>query len=481
MKDIIKNSALVGSTEFSLIIIAIIRNKYLALSIGPEGFGIYGLLNSFFSLAAVFGGSWLATGATKYMAEFNNENKNDSVSKVFNFVYILTFTLSTAVALISLIFYSLIEKYFLSPKILFLYYILFAASFIGTNLKSNITSLLQGLLEIKKIVYLRIVTSFIEFLSILILVYLFDLSGFFISILISAIFSATLFYFSIRKIINSKIQLPLFKDAVSKKLLKFGGINFFLGLINLLSAYLQRIIILARMDMIAVGFFQAISSMMNYLGILNRGSAFFFLPKMSENLVALERNKKLDEYMRFTMLTGIPVSVLTILFGGHIIQILYAKSFIGLSDFLFLFVFAQFVISIELAYQGVVVGMAQLRIHSVSTILNHLFWIIIPLFLMRSYGLNSVALGFVLGSISAILIDATYLKIKCSISVSLRIYALLTTAVIIIFLSLICKDSSFYIKLSLVIVSLSLIPVIMTKNELRIIFIAAKRAFGLSV
>lgn len=480
MRDLVRTSAYVGSTEIALVLVALVRNKYLAIHIGPEGFGVYGLLSSFFGLAAIFGGSWLSTGAMKYISEYNSEGKIDEVAKVFNFVYTLSFTLTTIVTFILFVFHSFIKEYFLSPNILFVYYALFAASFIGSSLKSVFTSLLQGLLQIKKIVYLRLVTTLLEFLSVIILVYFFDLTGFFISICISATFSAVLFYFSIRKIINSKIQIPKIRDAISSKLLKFGGISFFLGLINLLSAYLQRIIILSKLDIISVGFFQALNSIMNYLGILNRGSSFFFLPKMSENISVNERNKSLDEYIRFTLLTGIPGSIFTILFGKQVVQLLYHTSFLEISNFLFVFVLAQFVISIEMAYQGIIVGMAQLKIHSVATLINHISWILIPLFLIKYYGLNSIGYGLIFGSIIVILIQASYLKIKFSIGVSSKIYLILSMSITFIFISLLFKDARILTKIMILLISLSFVLFIMTKNEMIDIIAAVKRAFGFS-
>ena len=53
MKQLLKTTAALSTTEVVLMVVALIKNKYLAVAIGPEGFGIYGLLLSFFNLGEI--------------------------------------------------------------------------------------------------------------------------------------------------------------------------------------------------------------------------------------------------------------------------------------------------------------------------------------------------------------------------------------------------------------------------------------------
>ena len=128
MKDIIKSSALIGSTEFALIFVAIIRAKYLALNIGPEGYGEYSLLNSFFTILTAICGGWIARGTIKYTAEYRQKKEFDLAAKVHNYSISLALILGSIATALVFIFQSFVRSYFLSPDIILWHYSLFALS-----------------------------------------------------------------------------------------------------------------------------------------------------------------------------------------------------------------------------------------------------------------------------------------------------------------------------------------------------------------
>lgn len=53
MKELIKNTGLISSSDFLLVGVSIIRNKFLSVNIGPEGFGAFSLLSSFFGFSYI--------------------------------------------------------------------------------------------------------------------------------------------------------------------------------------------------------------------------------------------------------------------------------------------------------------------------------------------------------------------------------------------------------------------------------------------
>ena len=196
-------------------VVALVKNKYLALSIGPEGFGIYGLLNSFFGLVAVFSGSWMAGGATKYAAQYNGEHDTYSVQKVYSFSVGLTAVLSLIITAILISAHKTIRGLFLPKEVLSIYYLLFTVAFIGTSLRPVIVALLQGLMKVRAIVFSRIAIALVEIALVISLVYLFELKGFFLSILISSVFAAVLLWIQLHKAVGNKFLFAGFKNKWS--------------------------------------------------------------------------------------------------------------------------------------------------------------------------------------------------------------------------------------------------------------------------
>ncbi|MDP2365899.1 MAG: oligosaccharide flippase family protein [Ignavibacteria bacterium] len=469
MKALVISSAYIGSSEAALIFIALIRNKYLAEHIGPAGFGVYGLLNSFFAMAAVIGGAWLVTGNSKYIAEYFKKSDLISVRKTHNFSLSLTLIISTFLTFIFFIFHNSILRAFLSEEVLLSYFFLFSAAFVGTSLRSILTSILQGLVLIKEVVFLRIVSTLFDFISVLSLVYFFDLLGFFISLLISSIFALLLFFFRINKYTKIQIIIPNFKDDVSKKIANFGFVNLFLAFINLGSQYLQRYIILINLGMPFVGLFQAAYSLMNYLGIVNRGTLFYYIPKMSEELNIVERNKMLNDYLRFTIFTGLPIALFAIIFSEFAIKTLYSKSFLTLGNIFFVFVIAQFIISIEYAVQSILVGTTSLKMHSVVTIITHFIWIAVPFFYIKELGLISIGLSLAVASLIAITIDYIFLYHSYGIRILKRNLLMFLASIIILLSSTYIKEYNLLINILFGVAGSAIILVNIKKEEIVLI------------
>jgi hypothetical protein len=107
------------------------------------------------------------------------------------------------------------------------------------------------------------------------------LTGYFLSILFSGIFSLFLYWKSTRGLVNTKFIFPNIKEQITIKLLKFGGVNFFLLIITNISEYFQRILVLTTLNIASVGLMQVANSILTYMGIANRGSLFYNDPKMS--------------------------------------------------------------------------------------------------------------------------------------------------------------------------------------------------------
>lgn len=465
MRDFVKNTSIIGGTEMMLTLVAFSRNKYLAIAIGPAGFGIYGLLSSFFNLLSVFTGTWLAKGTVKYVSEYNREEESESLSRIISFTVAFAACSAILLASICFLFGSSMKNTFLGTQIAESYFLLFAASFVGTSIGTILTSLLQGLLLIKKIATARFVTSLIDLFLILLFVHLFELEGLFIAILLSSSVTAAFLWRALPKIRFRFAALIELRHALTQKMLRFGYVNLFLTLVDLLSQYLQRIIVLAGMGISAVGLFQAATSLKNYLGIPNRGSSFVLLPKMSARLGDEERNRILDEYLRLTLFIGVPVTVVTNLFIGNLVRLLFAASFIPLSHFFYLFAIAQLVISIEYAFQSIVIGMELLGVHSVATVVTHVFWVLVPFFGLSTLGIASIGWGFIAASIVSSSIQYFYLRNRVSLRFSKDLLMLLVFGGTAVGFSVVGQSYSIMLKILIVGCTFPLLSLGIKKHE----------------
>ncbi len=440
MKALVKNTAAISTTEFLLVFVAIIRNKYLAVTIGTEGFGIYSLLTSFFGMVSVFAGTWIGAGTTKYIAEYSDKGNSERRNQVFTFAVILVSLIGFFLTIILIVCRKFFISHFLSKDVIEAYYLLFAAGFIGMNLRPVLLCMLQGVLQVKMVVKSRILISIVDVLLIIGLVYLFHLLGFFIAILISSLFAAGILYFYVYKRFGFRFTKFSLKGNVARKMMSFGGVTLITGIMNLGSVYLQRFILVQRMGINSVGIFQAGFAIMRYVGLVNRGTSFHLFPTMSKKMGNVYRVKQLNEYLTFILLLTIPISVAAILFGRIAIHILYSSEFLPLSSYFFWFILAQFVIIIMTSFQTTVVGMAKLKIHTFAIFVTHSLWVVIPFFLINKYGIASLPIGIMVGQVFGGIIYLVYLWKNIDFRFSKRINTLLVFGAIVLLLSILCRN-----------------------------------------
>ncbi|MCH7828162.1 MAG: oligosaccharide flippase family protein, partial [Bacteroidetes bacterium] len=232
MKDLLKTTSAIGLTEALLVFVALARNKYLALTIGPEGFGIYGLLSAFFMMIA-FASTWMATGTIKYTSEYQAKGDKESLNSIFSFSTIIATVIGVFLTIILIVWRKWFIITFLSNDINEIYYLIFCAAFIAICLRPIFLGILQGLKRIKEVVITRWSIAIFNLLITIILVWFWDLTGFFISLLVNAIFAIIILCWGIKR--NGGLQLNKFtwQDPIIRLLWMCGCVNFFLAIINL--------------------------------------------------------------------------------------------------------------------------------------------------------------------------------------------------------------------------------------------------------
>ncbi len=410
-RDLLKTTSAIGVTEIMLMIVSVARNKYLAVSIGPEGLGIYGLLTSFSGLMAVFVGSWLVHGTIKYIAEYRAGSDKRVVNGVFTFSIALAACLAILMTLVLIIGRNWILPRFFSSEIREIHYVIFVIGFAGLALRPLLLGVLQAMKRVRQVVIARSIIALSGLALIFVFVYRFKLTGLFLSMTISSILAMlVLGYFIYSGKDGIKIGWLTTSHPVIYRLLGFGGMSLIFAFINLGSQFYQRKLIVQNIDLMTVGLFQAGIGLMAYLRVLQKGAAFKFLPDMSVSLRPPERRKKTDDYFFVTLLLNIPVLVGTILFAAPLITILYSQEFAGLERLLFWFVLATYFGMISTGFQIVLMGMAKLKRHLTSLLFIHGLWVLLPYLFINQYGLKAVLFGLVAGNSIGLIINYLFLK-----------------------------------------------------------------------
>jgi len=465
MRALLKTTAAIGSTEVLLMFVALARNKYLAVTIGPVGFGIFGLLNSFFMMIAVFAGTWMVTGTIKYISEYHGKNDKDSLNSIFSISTIIVGGISIFLTIILVIWRKWFINTFLSSDVNEIYYLIFCAAFIGISIRPVLLGVLQGSRRVREVVISRWGIAVLNLLFTLILVWFLGLTGFFLSLLADVIFAVCILYWGIKRKDGLRLKTFSWQEPIIRLLLSFGSVNLMLAAVNLGGQYLQRFIIMHNMDIASVGLFQAAVSLIGYLGIVNRGADFYFFPKMSEVMDNRHRCQKINEYLRFMLMFIIPISVMAILFGKWAILILYSSEFTPLSSVFFLFVIGQFLASVGGVFQSTIVGMAKLKMHATSCIIMHSLSVAVSVLLIGNYGIGALGIGSILGGLSGGFLNWLYLRNRIGLRFNHNVIQLFLIAAVTLIGSILSSDKMIILRITLVIISVGLVATIIHREE----------------
>lgn len=464
MKNLLKSTLKIGTTEIALVLVGVLKNKYLAVTIGPEGYGLFSILDSFFNFFLIFAGGWLSTPVMKYVAEQRSQNNRENSKQILDFAFSVTLLSSLTFVAIFFLFSKFFINNLIDENVNFTYYSLFAASFLGTSLNSILQAYFQGMLMVNETIFRKIALRLFDVLSAVALVLLFGLTGFFINVLVVSFFGLFLFIYKSNES-KPKLKWPEFKNQLNLKVMQFGKLNLFIGVFNLISIHLQRIIVIRFLDILSLGLYRAANTFTNYLAIVGTSMQFVFNAQASEKISIDERNKRLNDYVKIMVLSSILLFVPGILFSDTIIHCLYSKKFLQLGPVLYVFIIAQYLLNIQLGIQANIVGLERFKIYTVVTLVAYLLVVIIPYFFLKEYGIKVLGYTIILTSIEQTLILSLYLYIKEKIHFNRYSLLIIFVGVLLMCLSVLFVNTKIYYRATFYICSLLIFFLLITKND----------------
>ena len=129
-KQSLKATSLFGGVQIFNILIQIIRSKFAAVLLGPEGMGVMGLLNSTITMISSFTNCGLGTSAVRNIAEANGANDTKRIALIISVFRRLVWITGLTGALICLVSASLLSQVTFGNTDYFCFYNTFILGFI---------------------------------------------------------------------------------------------------------------------------------------------------------------------------------------------------------------------------------------------------------------------------------------------------------------------------------------------------------------
>ena len=334
-RQIMKATSLFGGVQVFNIIIAIIRSKFVAVLLGPDGMGIAGLLRSAIQIIGQLTNMGIGVSAVKNVAAASASNDEEKISTTVTVLRRLVW--ATGVL-------GLVVTFFAAPwlsKITFGnfdYTIAFrwlSITFLLGQISSGQMVLLQGLRKLQYLAKANIVGSVLGLFIAIPMYYFLGIDGIVPVMIITSAMSLILsFYFS-NKIKIEKIVVPKDKTISEGKNMIAMGVMISLGsLLTMLEAYLVRIYMSNTGDLADVGMYNAGFAIIGtYVGMVFTAMGTDYYPRLSE--VAKDktkRNKTVNQQAEIAVLILAPILTIFLIFINWVVIILYSSKFLPVTD-----------------------------------------------------------------------------------------------------------------------------------------------------
>jgi PST family polysaccharide transporter len=334
---IMKSTFVMGGSSVITILLGIVRNKILALILGPSGMGLTGIYQSITSLINSISGMGIGESGVRQIAVALRTDDHIRISRT-----IMSIRRSALLSGLSGCFLLFI----FSKKISIL---TFGNSYHKTDLallsvtvfliavSGGQIALIQGMQRINDLAKLGILGAFFGTVFSVPIIYLFKERGivFFLLMVSATTIIASWWYSKKIKVISHAISLRE-SWLEAKPLLKLGVALMLGSLIIAGTQYLIRVIVVRYLSLTAAGIYQA-SSMLSsvYVGILLAAMITDYYPRLSASSHDDSECRSLvNRQVEVGMLFAVPGVLATMTFAPLVIRLFYSLKFIVAVDIL---------------------------------------------------------------------------------------------------------------------------------------------------
>jgi O-antigen/teichoic acid export membrane protein len=397
----LKTASLLGGSKAFTIIVSIVRNKILALILGPSGVGFLGILTASIELARVFFSFGLDAATVKKVAQ----NHTDQIG--LNRLYRISKGTAIVLGIVSAIIFGSISPYlsihFFGDSSKIWCFLVGAGTLLFAPLIGVQFAFLQGIKQAKALAMCQIAASIVSSILSIFLTIIYELNGAILSVLVFSLASLIINRIFVSKILYQNVPNIDFDDFLQgfKGLIILGSafaINgIWLTLSNWLNISFLTEYFRAADVTFQIGLFSAASMLGSfYINILISGMSANFYPQ----LISIANDKVkvkelLNHQTRLCMAIGVPVSIAMVITSPWLLQILYSKEFAEAKDVMRLLLFGMTIRFISCPIGFSLFACGSPRSIAVSEICMGATMISFSWLMIGKFGLIGVGLGLI--------------------------------------------------------------------------------------
>lgn len=424
----------IGIIQVLAFAVTLVRSKIIAVVLGPEGVGVLSVIDQLVSTVAQISAFSLPFAAVKFLSRSHSKSAEAFKRSYASLLRILpTLTITGTVIALALLWVNPdlfgsglgVYRALLIPALL---------SVPAITLHGFFSSTLAAAQNARASAVMSLLIAISLMLAALMGIFLGGISGLYWGNLIASVLVVVL----LLRYIARKFGMPMLGEGQhtwqelreNRDIITFSLILYASSFMYPFSFFVARYAVLTSFGEKEAGLLQAAIGLSSALRlVLGPANGLYLTPILNRQIpiedkihTALGFQKKL---MVLILMLGMPAA----LFPQLALALLYSPSFLSVSPVVFLFVIAYCVFLLSGVFEALVIGLDDLKIYGLIAVIGHLTlggvsWLLAP-----HFGIQGVAVAFILSGATTFTFNLTRLVLKYQLSLPRRSIALIAYGV----------------------------------------------------
>ncbi len=428
----VKGAALLTISTIAFAIAGYITNIWLGRTLGPEMYGLYGLVISVWTFVNLILISGVPSALTKHISA--SEKETDSIfASVFK-IHIYTVTIVTILYFLVAPMLAIIFK----DQRLVLYFRLSALIVPFYSLHSLYVSYYNGLRNFVKQAFVSTVYPISKIIFVIGFAKMFGLAGAIVGFVAAPLFTLI---FSFKRPKSNVPKFP-FRKIISFSLPAIGFIFFFI-LIQSIDLYSIKILLLKSES---VGYYTAVQNVSSLpLHVMGSLVVVLFpsiskLNKKNNNKNSQKSSRVISTVLRFSILTLLPFSFLISATSTSLVKLIYSSAYEPAGGALSILIFAYSLLTIYSVFANSLNGAGRPNESMFVGLVSLVSSIIFCYLLIPKYGISGAAAATTISALIAVVISGFLVVKRFGISLPLKSFFNILFAALVVYLISSCLE-----------------------------------------
>lgn len=396
-RDVVKATSLFGGLKVYQIIISIIRSKFVAILLGPEGIGLSGLYSATIDLFKSGTSLGLDQSAVRDVAEANGTNDQNRINTTVNVVRRLVWLTGVGGMILFILASPVLSlTSFGNYSYTFAFIVLSVIILLDQLIAGNLV-VLQGLRKYKFLSASSAIGITVGLVTTIPLYYFWGMDGIIPALIINAIVSYSLSWFFSRKVKIDKVDLTrkeVFKKG--KGMMTLGIVMCMNSLLVYGASYVLKAYINNQASSAVLGLYQAGFAIVNtYAGMVFSAMSTDYYPRLAS---VCQDNKKSSELINrqieMSLLILTPIVAVSIVFTPFFLSLLYSDSFIEAYEYVKVAMFGMLFRAVSWSIGHVFIAKGESKLFTTTSICFNVFFLIDDITWFYFMGIGGLGISF---------------------------------------------------------------------------------------